>query len=144
MTATREGCGSFARPGSPMKERKFVLGTFCSERMRVLYRSRQNDRLCVMFVLVHIDITPPHNIIKQSINQIFEEVGSLPDNLQVYVHTFSGDVSDVLLREIELFRRNLDTLGFCYKKKKFYVAIYNIPHNPNDSRNELWFTKCTK
>ncbi|GFW46893.1 integrase catalytic domain-containing protein [Trichonephila clavipes] len=28
--------------------------------MRVLYRSRQNDRLCVMLVLVHIDITPPH------------------------------------------------------------------------------------
>ncbi|GFX46839.1 hypothetical protein TNCV_4039851 [Trichonephila clavipes] len=32
---------------------------FHSERMRVLYRSRQNDRLRVMFVLVHIDITPP-------------------------------------------------------------------------------------
>ncbi|GFX51918.1 uncharacterized protein TNCV_3063351 [Trichonephila clavipes] len=28
--------------------------------MRVLYRSRQNDRLHVMLVLVHIDITPPH------------------------------------------------------------------------------------
>ncbi|GFT97520.1 hypothetical protein TNCV_386911 [Trichonephila clavipes] len=28
--------------------------------MRVLYRSRQNDRLRVMLILVHIDITPPH------------------------------------------------------------------------------------
>ncbi|GFW19693.1 uncharacterized protein TNCV_1605841 [Trichonephila clavipes] len=28
--------------------------------MRVLYRSRHNDRLRVMLVLVHIDITPPH------------------------------------------------------------------------------------
>ncbi|GFU15599.1 hypothetical protein TNCV_1170981 [Trichonephila clavipes] len=28
--------------------------------MRVLNRSRQNDRLRVMLALVHIDITPPH------------------------------------------------------------------------------------
>ncbi|GFW13150.1 15-hydroxyprostaglandin dehydrogenase [Trichonephila clavipes] len=28
--------------------------------MRVLHRSRQNDRLLVMLVLVHIDIIPPH------------------------------------------------------------------------------------
>ncbi|GFV88052.1 hypothetical protein TNCV_3242021 [Trichonephila clavipes] len=28
--------------------------------MRVRYRSRQDDRLRVMLVLVHIDITPPH------------------------------------------------------------------------------------
>ncbi|GFX71707.1 hypothetical protein TNCV_4131531 [Trichonephila clavipes] len=45
--------------GSPMKEGRFVLGTFRSERMRVLYRSLQDDRLRVMLVLVHIDITPP-------------------------------------------------------------------------------------
>ncbi|GFW25665.1 DUF4817 domain-containing protein [Trichonephila clavipes] len=31
---------------SPMKEGRFVLGIFRSERMRVLYRSRQDDRLC--------------------------------------------------------------------------------------------------
>ncbi|GFU63084.1 transposable element Tc3 transposase [Trichonephila clavipes] len=43
-----------------MKEERFVLGTFRSERMRVLNRSCQNDRLCVMLVLVHIDITLPH------------------------------------------------------------------------------------
>ncbi|GFS76459.1 uncharacterized protein TNCV_1620841 [Trichonephila clavipes] len=43
-----------------LKEGRFVLGTFRSERMRVLYRSRQDDRLRVMLVLVHIDITPPH------------------------------------------------------------------------------------
>ncbi|GFX03664.1 uncharacterized protein TNCV_2112361 [Trichonephila clavipes] len=48
-----------SRPGSPMKKGRFVLGTFRSERMRVLYRSRQNDRLRVMLVLVQIDITPP-------------------------------------------------------------------------------------
>ncbi|GFV46918.1 hypothetical protein TNCV_1270361 [Trichonephila clavipes] len=42
-----------------MKEGRFVLGTFRSERMRVLYRSRQNDRHSVMLVLVHIDIPPP-------------------------------------------------------------------------------------
>ncbi|GFV97344.1 hypothetical protein TNCV_2038541 [Trichonephila clavipes] len=29
-------------------------------KMRVLSRSRQNDRLRVMLVLVHISITPPH------------------------------------------------------------------------------------
>ncbi|GFU07311.1 uncharacterized protein TNCV_2656241 [Trichonephila clavipes] len=43
-----------------MKEGRFVLGTFRSERMRVHYRSRPNDRLRVMLELVHIDITPPH------------------------------------------------------------------------------------
>ncbi|GFV58326.1 hypothetical protein TNCV_2688411 [Trichonephila clavipes] len=60
----RHDCGArrvrfISRPGSPMKEGRFVLGTFRSERMRVLYRSHQNDRLRVMLVLVHIDITPP-------------------------------------------------------------------------------------
>ncbi|GFW38114.1 hypothetical protein TNCV_835531 [Trichonephila clavipes] len=45
---------------STVKEGRFVLGIFRSERMRVLYRSRQNDRLRVMLELVHIDITPPH------------------------------------------------------------------------------------
>ncbi|GFT96716.1 hypothetical protein TNCV_1159161 [Trichonephila clavipes] len=49
-----------SRPGSPMKEGRLILGTFSSELMRVLYRSRQNDRLRVMLVLVHIGITPPH------------------------------------------------------------------------------------
>ncbi|GFX14012.1 uncharacterized protein TNCV_612171 [Trichonephila clavipes] len=43
-----------------LKEGRFVLGTFRSERMRVLYRSCQNDRLCLMLVQVHIHITPPH------------------------------------------------------------------------------------
>ncbi|GFS95052.1 uncharacterized protein TNCV_341331 [Trichonephila clavipes] len=43
-----------------VSEGRFVLGTFRSERMRVLNRSCQNDRLRVMLVLVHIDITPPH------------------------------------------------------------------------------------
>ncbi|GFV04019.1 hypothetical protein TNCV_916441 [Trichonephila clavipes] len=38
---------------SPMKEGRVVLGTFRSERMRVLNRSHQNDRLRVMLVLVH-------------------------------------------------------------------------------------------
>ncbi|GFV97628.1 hypothetical protein TNCV_2041361 [Trichonephila clavipes] len=42
-----------------MKEGRFILGTFRSKRMLVLYRSRQDDRLRVMLVLVHIDITPP-------------------------------------------------------------------------------------
>ncbi|GFW31903.1 uncharacterized protein TNCV_5040721 [Trichonephila clavipes] len=59
----RHDCGARrvrfrSRPGSPMKEGRFVLGTFRSEQMRVLNRSRQNDRLRVMLVLVHIDITP--------------------------------------------------------------------------------------
>ncbi|GFV69893.1 hypothetical protein TNCV_1982601 [Trichonephila clavipes] len=35
-------------------ERRFVLGTFRSEQMRVLYRSRQNARLRVM--LFHAEI----------------------------------------------------------------------------------------
>ncbi|GFW65767.1 hypothetical protein TNCV_585931 [Trichonephila clavipes] len=60
----RHDCGArrlrfISRPESPMKEGRFVLGTFRSERMLVLYRSRQNTRLRVMLALVHIDITPP-------------------------------------------------------------------------------------
>ncbi|GFU34517.1 uncharacterized protein TNCV_1992541 [Trichonephila clavipes] len=43
-----------------LSEVRFVLGTFRSERMQVLNKSRQNDRLRMMLVLVHIDITPPH------------------------------------------------------------------------------------
>ncbi|GFS84964.1 hypothetical protein TNCV_1305761 [Trichonephila clavipes] len=59
----RHDCGArrvrfISWPGSPMKKGRFVLGTFSSERMRVLYRSRQEDRLRVMLVLVHINITP--------------------------------------------------------------------------------------
>ncbi|GFT91328.1 uncharacterized protein TNCV_2169111 [Trichonephila clavipes] len=45
---------------TPPIEERFVLGTFRSERMRVLNRSCQNHRLRVMLVLVHINITPPH------------------------------------------------------------------------------------
>ncbi|GFY09040.1 uncharacterized protein TNCV_4662311 [Trichonephila clavipes] len=45
---------------SEKTEGRFVLGTFRSERMRVLNRSRQNDSLRVMLVLVHTDIAPPH------------------------------------------------------------------------------------
>ncbi|GFV59509.1 uncharacterized protein TNCV_4791271 [Trichonephila clavipes] len=45
MTSACEDCVFISRPGSPMKKGRFVLGTFRSERMRVLYRSRQNDRL---------------------------------------------------------------------------------------------------
>ncbi|GFX82594.1 uncharacterized protein TNCV_1192691 [Trichonephila clavipes] len=54
--------GPYAKVGSTrdLKERRFVLGTFRSERMRILCRSRQNDRLGVMLVLVHKDITPPY------------------------------------------------------------------------------------
>ncbi|GFT11831.1 uncharacterized protein TNCV_1923561 [Trichonephila clavipes] len=62
MTETRENCVFISRPGSPMKGGRFVLGTLRSERMRVLYRSRENDRPRVMLVLVHIDITPLHLI----------------------------------------------------------------------------------
>ncbi|GFT66178.1 hypothetical protein TNCV_650261 [Trichonephila clavipes] len=55
-----------------MKEGRFVLGTFRSERMRVLYRSRQDDRLHVMLVLVHIDITPPQSVKNQpTVNHAF-------------------------------------------------------------------------
>ncbi|GFS53998.1 uncharacterized protein TNCV_3762101 [Trichonephila clavipes] len=60
----RHDCGArrvrfMSRLGSPMKEGRFVLGTFRSGRMRVRYRSRQDDSLRVMLVLVHIGITPP-------------------------------------------------------------------------------------
>ncbi|GFU22978.1 hypothetical protein TNCV_3946531 [Trichonephila clavipes] len=57
MTAARE-VAFHITSGSPTKEGRFILGTFRSERMRVLNRSRQNDRHCVM-LLAHIDITPP-------------------------------------------------------------------------------------
>ncbi|GFY31543.1 uncharacterized protein TNCV_4693871 [Trichonephila clavipes] len=61
----RHGSGArkarfFARPGSSIKEGRFVLVTFRSERMLVRYRSRQDGRLYGMLVLVHIDITPLH------------------------------------------------------------------------------------
>ncbi|GFW80848.1 uncharacterized protein TNCV_3779281 [Trichonephila clavipes] len=49
--------------GSPMNEGRFVLGTFRSEGMQVLYRSRQDDHLRVMLVLVHVDITPPQLLV---------------------------------------------------------------------------------
>ncbi|GFV87431.1 tryptase beta-2 [Trichonephila clavipes] len=55
-----------------MKEGRFVLGIFRSERMRVLYRSRQDYRLRVMLVLVHIDITPPHAPLP-----VFQRIGEL-------------------------------------------------------------------
>ncbi|GFY26704.1 hypothetical protein TNCV_2880321 [Trichonephila clavipes] len=41
-----------------------------SERMRVRYRSRQDDRLRVMLVLVHMDITPPHTLLP-----VFRRIG---------------------------------------------------------------------
>ncbi|GFS76194.1 uncharacterized protein TNCV_4667591 [Trichonephila clavipes] len=64
MDRWRHDCGArrgrfIPRPGSPMKEGRFVLDTFRSERMQVLNRSRQSNRLRVMLVLIHIDITPP-------------------------------------------------------------------------------------
>ncbi|GFX37543.1 hypothetical protein TNCV_4899731 [Trichonephila clavipes] len=60
----RHDCGArrvrfISRPGSPMKEGRFALGNLRSERMRVLNRSRQNDCLRVMLVLVHINIISP-------------------------------------------------------------------------------------
>ncbi|XP_035208860.1 uncharacterized protein LOC118183435 isoform X2 [Stegodyphus dumicola] len=75
--------------------------------------------------------------------KILAEFQEIPENSQIYVHTFEGNIEKVLLTEIELFRRNLDSLRLCYKKMKFYVAIYDIPHSPSDSRNELWFLKCS-
>ncbi|GFW10949.1 uncharacterized protein TNCV_4459241 [Trichonephila clavipes] len=65
-----------------LKEGRFVLGTFRSERMRVLYRSRQNDRLRVMFVLVHIDITLPHTPLP-----VFRRIGerTIPYSWRAYV-----------------------------------------------------------
>ncbi|GFS86668.1 uncharacterized protein NPIL_159491 [Nephila pilipes] len=107
------------------------------------FNSKSTNPWCVMKYSANF-YTPHFWGIMATPTEFFPESKNLPDDLHVYVHTFTGDVSDVLLREIELFRRNLDTLGFCYKKTKFYVAIYEIPHNPSDSRNELWFTKCTK
>ncbi|GFT13606.1 hypothetical protein TNCV_3830791 [Trichonephila clavipes] len=50
-----------------LPEGRFVLGTFRSERMQVLNRSRQNDRLRVMLVLIHIDITPPQSLFHASL-----------------------------------------------------------------------------
>ncbi|GFY19781.1 CLIP-associating protein 1 [Trichonephila clavipes] len=50
-------------PSAMERSGRFVLGTFRFERMRVLNRSRQDDRLRVMLVLVHIDMThSPANV----------------------------------------------------------------------------------
>ncbi|GFV16345.1 hypothetical protein TNCV_1092811 [Trichonephila clavipes] len=43
---------------------------FRSERMRVLCRSREDDYLHVILVLVHVDITPPQN---QSLHFYYDE-----------------------------------------------------------------------
>ncbi|GFW40757.1 hypothetical protein TNCV_4528461 [Trichonephila clavipes] len=60
-TEARKGCGSFAWPGSSMKEGRIRFG-YLPFRTQVLYRPRQNDRFRVMLVLVHIDITPPQSL----------------------------------------------------------------------------------
>ncbi|GFV55093.1 hypothetical protein TNCV_2623141 [Trichonephila clavipes] len=62
----RHDCGArrvrfISRPGSPMKEGRKVRSGYLPFRTRVLNRSRQDDRLRLMLVLVHIDITPPHH-----------------------------------------------------------------------------------
>ncbi|GFV19105.1 hypothetical protein TNCV_3223231 [Trichonephila clavipes] len=59
-----------------LKEGRFTLSTFRSERMRVLYRSRKDDRLRVMLALVHTDITPPHTplpVFRRTNDTIFVE-----------------------------------------------------------------------
>ncbi|GFX36315.1 uncharacterized protein TNCV_4932281 [Trichonephila clavipes] len=43
-------------------EGRKVRSGYLPFRTRVLYRSHQNDRLRVMLVLVHIDITPPQTV----------------------------------------------------------------------------------
>ncbi|KAF8790984.1 hypothetical protein HNY73_005922 [Argiope bruennichi] len=55
--------------------------------------------------------------------EFYQEFRSFPDKLRVYVHTFNGNVEDDLLMEIELFRRNLESLGLCYIKTKFYIVF---------------------
>ncbi|GFU26274.1 hypothetical protein TNCV_1791911 [Trichonephila clavipes] len=49
MTAAREGYGSFARPGSPMKEGRKIRSQYFPFCTQVLYQPRQNYRLRVMF-----------------------------------------------------------------------------------------------
>ncbi|GFU60281.1 uncharacterized protein TNCV_3404271 [Trichonephila clavipes] len=57
-TAAREGCVSYHGQGHQRrKEGSFWVHSVSNAR--ILYRSRQDDRLRVMLVLVHIDITPP-------------------------------------------------------------------------------------
>ncbi|GFT87793.1 hypothetical protein TNCV_799091 [Trichonephila clavipes] len=63
--------------GSPMKEGRFVLGTFRSEGMRVLNRSRQNDRLRVM--LEHSEILTP-NLTDKIIENLVASVGAPYDD----------------------------------------------------------------
>lgn len=58
--------------------------------------------------------------------QITSQVLEIHDNTQIYAHTFDGNLENALLREIELFRRNLDTLGLCYKKMTFYVGKLSL------------------
>ncbi|GFY30067.1 uncharacterized protein TNCV_4073801 [Trichonephila clavipes] len=74
-----------------LKEGKFVLCTFRSKRTRVLNQSRQNDRLRVMLVLVHIDITPPHTSLP-----VFRRIGerTIPYSWRAY--------SNLSLEESEL------------------------------------------
>ncbi|CAL1274537.1 unnamed protein product [Larinioides sclopetarius] len=105
--------------------------------------SKTTDPWCVMKFSAEFYVPHYWGMIATP-KEIYPDFKNFPDNLRVYVHTFNGDVENDLLMEIELFRRNLETLGLCYIKTKFYIAIYNIPHNPDDSRNELWFIKCSK
>ncbi|GFW06231.1 uncharacterized protein TNCV_37061 [Trichonephila clavipes] len=64
----------FCTSGSPMKEGRFVLGTFCSERMRVLYRSCQDDRLRVMLHVSVVGCSPEDVIVPQGVSPTYDSI----------------------------------------------------------------------
>ncbi|GFX19130.1 hypothetical protein TNCV_3012741 [Trichonephila clavipes] len=76
-TAVREGCGSFARSGAPMKEGR-IRSLYLPYRTQVLYRPRQNDR--------HRVIDEAHFWLNGYVNKQNCRISS-EANPQVYVET---------------------------------------------------------
>ncbi|XP_015922527.1 uncharacterized protein [Parasteatoda tepidariorum] len=129
--------------GANIREQKYSMTLPLLIEVKQHTRENTKNPWCIMSYAANF-YTPHYWGLIATPTEVGKEFFEFAENLKIYVHTFDGDAGEVLLREIELFRRNLDTLGICYKKLKFYVAIYNVPHSPGDSRSELWFLKCTR
>lgn len=128
--------------GANNREEKYRQTLPLLIRVDQVTTSKSKNPWCRMSYSIHF-YTPHYWGTMATPQEIILDYQDIEDNLQVYVHTFAGDVENELLKEIELFRRDLDALKLCYKKMTFYIAVYDVPHNPNDSRLELWFLKCT-
>ncbi|GFS55065.1 uncharacterized protein TNCV_2441441 [Trichonephila clavipes] len=107
-----------------MEEGSFFLGTFHSEQMPVLNRSRQDDRHRVMLVLVHMDITQPHTPLP-----VFRRIGErmIPyswrafckDRSCYYCAEFHGVIVEVEIVGVAIYR-----LFGEFRRAKSYCHLY--------------------